>query len=95
MSKEAEITAAELRAAVAGEMDALIAEVSRALSQARAGAIIADSEEPVRAAMARFRQQVYERGVQVLADKAAKAAFSPSAQPGQRAAGAEQRPAKR
>jgi hypothetical protein len=90
MSTEAQITAEELRAAVAGEMEVLMAEVSRALSEARSGAIIADSEEPVRAAMALFRQRVYERGVQLLADKAAKAAFPPSGQPAKRRSGAEQ-----
>jgi len=54
---------------------------AKALSEARAGAIIADSEYGVRDAMARFRQKVYQKAVQMKADKAAKAAFSPSAQP--------------
>jgi hypothetical protein len=80
MSTEAKITAEELRQSVASDMEQLLEEVSRAISEARAGAIIADSEEPVRTAMALFRQKVYERAVQLAADKAAKAAFSPSAQ---------------
>ena len=95
MSEEAQITAEELRAAAAGEVEVLMAEVSRAISEARAGAIIADSEEPVRAAMAAFRQKVYERGVQLAADKAAKAAFSPSGRSAKRPPAAEQRSAGR
>jgi hypothetical protein len=35
-------------------------------------------------AMARFRQKVYEKAVQMKADKAAKAAFSPSSQRGRK-----------
>ena len=50
------------------------------MNKARAGAIIADSEKIVHDAMGRFRQKVYEKAVQMKADKAAKAAFSPSAQ---------------
>ena len=91
MSREAQLTVEELRASVGADMEQLLAEVAQAMNQARAGRIIADSEEPVREAMALFRQKVYERAVQLLADKAAKAAFSPSADGG---ASTQQGPAK-
>ena len=76
-------------------MEELLAKTAQAINEARAGAIIADSEEIVRQAMAQFRQRVYERAVQLAADKAVKAAFSPSGRSGKRAAGSQQRPPKR
>ena len=78
--KEVQVTVDELRQAMQADMDRLLQEVGDAMNQARDGAIIADSEYVVRDAMARFRQKVYEQAVQMKADKAAKAAFSPSAQ---------------
>jgi hypothetical protein len=91
--KEVQLTAAELRKSMESEMAALMREVSDAMNTARDGAIIADSEVPVRDAVARFRQKLYEKAVQLKAEKAAEAAFPPSAQrqrhtaPGQGAAG--------
>lgn len=84
MSKEARITASELRESLESEYAELLSDTAQALNEARAGAIIADSEEIVRQAMARFRQRVYERAVQMAADQAAKAAFSPSGAPEKR-----------
>ena len=78
--KEVRIEPEELERAMRGEFRELVQETAEALNKARDGAIIADSEEIVRLAMARFRQKVYEKAVQMKADKAAKAAFSPSAQ---------------
>ena len=78
--KEVRIEPAELKDAMAVEIEQLAEETADALNKARDGAIIADSEQIVREAMARFRQKVYEKAVQMKADKAAKAAFSPSAQ---------------
>jgi len=78
--KEVRIEPAELRQAVACDFERMLEETADALNKARDGAIIADSEHVVRDAMARFRQKVYEKAVQMKADKAAKAAFSPSAQ---------------
>ena len=78
--KEVWIEPEELERAMRGEFRDLVRETAEALNKARDGAIIADSEEIVRLAMARFRQKVYEKAVQMKADKAAKAAFSPSAQ---------------
>jgi len=95
MSKEAQISAAELEESLRLEWQELLGRTAKALNEARAGAIIADSEEIVREAMAEFRQKVYERGVQLLADKAAKAAFSPSGQSQERTKGSQQRPPRR
>lgn len=58
-------------------MEQLLREVADAINQAPDGAVIAGSEEAVRDAMARFRQRVYELGLQLRTD-AAKAAFPPS-----------------
>ena len=77
--KDVRIDAEELKRAMAEDIEQLANETAEALNQARDGAIIADSEKIVHDAMARFRQKVYEKGVQMKADKAAKAAFSPCA----------------
>jgi hypothetical protein len=71
---------------LAGEIEQLAQETAKALNDARDGKIIADSEWIVREAMARFRQKVFEKAVQMKADKAARAAFSPSALSGRDAA---------
>ena len=78
--REVRIEPAELEQAMRGEFRELVKETAEALNKARDGAIIADSEKIVHEAMARFRQKVYEKAVQMKADKAAKAAFSPSSQ---------------
>jgi|WetSurMetagenome_2_1015567.scaffolds.fasta_scaffold1528337_1 hypothetical protein len=95
MSKEAQITPKELEQSLQSEWQELLDRTAKAINEARAGAIIADSEEIVRRAMAEFRQKVYERAVQLAADKAAKAAFSPSGQPQDRPASPQQGPPKR
>jgi len=56
---------------------ALMAAVHAAVDNAPDGAIIAGSEEAVREAMARFRERVYQKAVQLKADAGASA-FSPS-----------------
>lgn len=84
--KDVRIEAAELKQAMQAEFEQLLKETADAMNNARNGAIIADSEWVVREAMARFRQKVYEKAVQMKADKAAKAAFPPSAQPERNAA---------
>jgi hypothetical protein len=66
-----------MKKAAGPEVERLLREVTEAINQAPAGAVIAGSEEAVRDAMARFRQRVYELGIQLQTD-AAKAAFSPS-----------------
>jgi len=80
--KEVRIEPAELKQAMSQDFEQLVKETAEALNKARDGAIIADSEMIVREAMARFRQKVFEKAVQMKADKAAKAAFSPSSQRG-------------
>jgi hypothetical protein len=80
--KDVRIEPEELQRALAAEIEQLAKETAEALNKARDGAIVADSEQIVHEAMARFRQKVYETAVQLKADKAAKAAFSPSAQRG-------------
>jgi hypothetical protein len=66
----------ELKRMLSGEMDALVAKVADAMNTARAGRIIADSEEKVRDAHAEFRQQVFEKALHLL--QAKQEAFSPS-----------------
>jgi hypothetical protein len=78
--KEVRVEPDELKRAVADDFEKMLRETADAMNRARDGAIIADSEWIVRDAMARFRQKVYEKAVQMKADKAAKAAFSPSTQ---------------
>ena len=71
------ITVEELKAALAGDMNLLFAEVANAMNQAQPGRIIADSEEPVRDANAHFRQALYQKAINLLQDK--QEAFPPSA----------------
>jgi len=61
------------------EAERTVNEVADAVDNAPAGRVIADSEEPARDALDRFRQVVYERVLQAKVD-AAEAAFPPSAQ---------------
>ena len=81
-----EVTAEELKAALAEAIDQLAEQMAAAMNEAQAGQIIADSEEAVRDAHASFRQQAFERAVRLLQDK--QEAFSPSAPRAE-----EQRPA--
>ena len=60
------ITAAELRDALAGDLDGLFEELAEAMNAAQPGRIIADSEEPVRDAHAEFRQRAYQKPVELL-----------------------------
>jgi len=77
MGVNKKITLAELKKASAEDVERLMAEVHAAVDKAPDGAIISGSEEAVREAMARFRQRVYEKAVQLKADAGASA-FSPS-----------------
>jgi len=71
------VTAEELKVALAGDIDRLAEEMAAAMNAAKAGRIIADSEEPVRDAHAEFRQKAFEQALRLLQDK--QEAFSPSA----------------
>ena len=76
--EDAKVTVGEIKAMLAADLDELAAEMAAAMNEAEAGRIIADSEEPVRDAHGKFRQQAYEKVVGLL--QAKQEAFSPSAQ---------------
>jgi hypothetical protein len=78
------ITPEELDAALAGEYEALKQKICEAVNNAKLGRIIADSEEPVRDAYAVFRQQVYQKAIDLLGKRLAQEGFPPSAQSGRR-----------
>jgi hypothetical protein len=73
-----QVTPEALRAAVAQDVQRMIDEVSAAVGSAPDGQWIEASEERVRDATALFRQQLYEKALQLKA-QAAEAAFSPGA----------------
>ena len=77
MCKDAKITTEQLTKAMDAEYQKLVQQVKDAVNLAPDRAVISGSEELVREAMARFRQKVYEKAVQ-LRTQAAQAAFSPS-----------------
>lgn len=72
------ITAQQLKDALGGDMDELIAQVVEAINEARPGKIIAESEEPVRDASATFRQALYQKALEIR-QRQSESAFSPSA----------------
>ena len=71
------VTPEELKVALAADIDRLAEKMAVAMNAAKAGHIIADSEEPVRDAHAEFRQKAFEQALRLLQDK--QEAFSPSA----------------
>ena len=75
------ITAEELKAELQADLDVLAEQIAQAINRAKAGRIIADSEEPVRDAHAEFRQKAYQRALDLLQDKALQEDFSPSEDP--------------
>lgn len=76
--EDKKVTADEIKAMLVGDIDALAEEMAAAMNAAQAGRIIADSEEPVREAHGKFRQQAYQKALGLL--QAKQEAFSPSAQ---------------
>ena len=76
--EDEQVTAEELKQALADDMDRLAEEVAQAMNAARDGRIIADSEEPVRDAHAVFRQRAYQKALELL--QAKQESFSPSPQ---------------
>ena len=76
------ITPEQLDVALQEEYQALKQRICDAMNAAKAGRIIADSEEPVRDAHALFRQQAYQKAIGLLAEHAGREAFSPSPKPG-------------
>jgi uncharacterized membrane protein YccC len=82
----------QLEILVREDIEKCLQEVTAAVNQAPEGALIDASEEPVREALARLRQAIYQKAIQMKVD-AAEAAFSPSPARGRRAT--KQRPAGR
>jgi hypothetical protein len=68
----------QLEVLVREDIAKCLQEVTAAVNNARDGAIIDESEGPVRDALAKLRQAVYQKAIQMRVD-AAEAAFSPSA----------------
>jgi TolA-binding protein len=73
------ITVEELKTLWAKDVDALAKKVADAINAATPGAIIDESEEPVRDANAEFRCKAYQQALGLLQDKNLQEAFSPSA----------------
>ena len=74
------ITAEELQAELQADVKVLAEQIAEAINGARAGRIIADSEELVRDAHAVFRQKAYQQAIDLLQAKLLQGDFSPSAQ---------------
>ena len=74
----------ELQKALQRGFESWIEEVTKAVNAAGAGAVLDESEEPVRKALAKLRQKVFEKALQMKTD-AASAAFSPSEAKGEEA----------
>jgi hypothetical protein len=72
------ITVKELQLAMGQEFTEMIQEVVEAMNNAKAGSIIADSEEPVRDANAKFKQQIFQKALGLLQKK--QEAFPPSSE---------------
>jgi hypothetical protein len=72
------ISAEELKAALAGDFEEMVAKIQAAMNAAKPGRIIADSEEPVRDAHAEFRQRAYQKAMELL--QAKQESFFPSGQ---------------
>jgi len=77
------ITAEELLAELQGDLKVLAERMAAAMNAAKAGRIIADTEEPVRDAHAVFRQQAFQKAIDLLARHAGQEAFSPSGRRGE------------
>jgi len=74
--EDKKITAEELLEALDLDLKDMAQKVADAINNATPGAIIAESEEPVRDANAVFRQRVYQKAIDLLEDK--QEDFSPS-----------------
>lgn len=76
--EDKKITAKELQLAMEQEFTEMVQEVVEAMNNAKPGSIIADSEEAVRDANAKFKQKIYQKALGLLQKK--QEAFSPSAE---------------
>ena len=86
--EDKQVSVEELKQALAADFDQLAQEVAAAMNAAKAGRIIADTEELVRDANAVFREQVYAQAIRLLQSQ--QEAFSPSARKGFRNKGRQQ-----
>jgi hypothetical protein len=68
------ITKEQLKANLSTDYDALLDKITDAINNAELGAIIDQSEEPVRDANAQFRERAYQEAISLLDERA----FSPS-----------------
>jgi hypothetical protein len=73
------ITPEQLDAVLEKEYQSLKQKICEAMNTAKLGRIIADTEEPVRDAHAVFRQQAYQKAIDLLSQRLAQGDFSPSA----------------
>lgn len=73
------ITPEQLEAVLEQDYRALKQKICDAMNAAKAGRIIADTEEPVRDAHAVFRQQAYQKAIDLLSQRLTQGDFSPSA----------------
>jgi TolA-binding protein len=74
--EDKKITAEELLGALDLDLKAMAQKVADAINNATPGAIIAESEEPVRDANAEFRQHLYQKAIDLVQEK--QESFSPS-----------------
>ncbi|MCD4830959.1 MAG: hypothetical protein K8R02_04010 [Anaerohalosphaeraceae bacterium] len=74
--EDKKITAEELLDSLELDLKDMAQKVADAINNATPGAIIAESEEPVRDANAEFRQRLYQKAIDLLEGK--QEAFSPS-----------------
>ncbi len=72
------ITAERLMAELQCDFKEMAEKMAATMNAAKAGRIIADTEEAVRDAHAEFRQRAYQKGLDLLAESLGQEAFSPS-----------------
>ena len=73
------VTAEQILAAIGIDVDRMAEKVADALNDAEAGAIIDQSEEPVRDALAELRRHTYQKAIDLLSES--QQDFSPSRRP--------------
>jgi hypothetical protein len=84
MAKRAYVSKAQLKRALRDDFKQLVEDVAGAVNQAPDGAVIAASEFQVRDLLAKFREKVYQKAIQMRSE-AAEAAFPPSGRRGRKA----------
>ena len=72
------VTADEILAEIGFDVEQMAQKVADAINNAQVGAIIDQSEEPVREALAELRQTTYQKSISLLERN--QQAFSPSAE---------------